>query len=311
VKAVVFAYHEIGYVCLDELLSFGADVSCLFTHLDDPGEEIWFKTPGELAKEHGIPVYTPETLKDPHWTDLIKDANPDVIFSFYYRNLIPKRILEIPGTGAFNLHGSLLPQFRGRCPVNWVLIAGAEKTGLTMHFMEEKPDTGDIIAQRAVDIAPNDTAHTLFLKLVNQARPLMKEILPLLRDKTFTPISQSKLGPSSYFGGRRPEDGLISWEKDAETVRNLVRAVTHPYPGAFTFLDGKKLFVWWAEVEPSAETGPGARNGEILSINPLVVNAGGKALRLTSVQVEGEEEMSGEALAAVHKLKNGILGGSA
>ena len=310
-KAVVFAYHEIGYACLDELLSFGAEVPCLFTHEDDPGEEIWFKTPALLAKEHGIPVYTPLTLKDPHWTDLIKQANPDVIFSFYYRNLIPKGILEIPGTGAFNLHGSLLPQFRGRCPVNWVLIAGAEKTGLTMHFMEEKPDTGDIIARRAVDIGPDDTAHTLFLKLVKEARPLMREVLPRLRDKTFTRISQSELGPSSYFGGRRPEDGLISWDKDVQSIYNLVRAVTHPYPGAFTYLDGKKLFIWWAEVEPSMEAVPGTRNGEIFSINPLLVNAAGMALKLVTVQREGEEEMSGEAFAAVHRIKNGILGGSA
>jgi methionyl-tRNA formyltransferase len=195
--------------------------------------------------------------------------------------------------------------------VNWVLIEGVKKTGLTLHFMEEKPDTGDIIAQRAVDIAPNDTAHTLFLKLVREARPLMKEILPRLKDKTFTRISQSELGPSSYFGGRRPEDGLISWEQGAESVYNLVRAVTHPYPGAFTYLDRKKLFIWWAEVEPSIEVGPGARNGEILSVNPFLVNAGGRALRLTTVQIEGEEEMSGEAYAAVHRLKNGILGGNA
>ena len=310
-KAVVFAYHEIGYVCLDELLAFGADVACLFTHEDDPGEEIWFKTPAALAKEHGIPVYTPETLRDPHWTDLIRQANPDVIFSFYYRNLIPKRILEIPATGAFNLHGSLLPRFRGRCPVNWVLIEGAEKTGLTMHFMEEKPDTGDIIARRAVEIGHADTAHTLFLKLVKEARPLMKEILPRLKDGTFTRTPQSELGPSSYFGGRRPEDGLISWDKDAGSIYNLVRAVTHPYPGAFTRLEGRKLFVWWAEVEPSVEEGMDRRPGEILSVNPLLVMTSGGILRLVTLQLEGEEEMSGEAFAAVHKLKNGILGGSA
>ncbi|MDR2018439.1 MAG: formyltransferase [Syntrophobacterales bacterium] len=310
-KAVVFAYHEIGYACLDELLSFGAHVSCLFTHEDDPGEEIWFKTPVRLAKERNIPVYTPETLKDPRWADLIRQAKPDVIFSFYYRSLIPKRILEIPGTGAFNVHGSLLPQFRGRCPVNWVLIAGAEKTGLTMHFMEEKPDAGDVVAQRAVDITSDDTAHTLFLKLVNEARPLMRDILPRLLDRTFTRISQSELGPSSYFGGRRPEDGLISWEKDARSVHNLVRAVTHPYPGAFTYFDGKKLFIWQTEVEPRMEIDPAVRKGEIISTNPLVVNAGGKALKLVTVEFDGEREISGEAWAAVYISKNRILGGNA
>jgi len=139
----------------------------------------------------------------------------------------------------------------------------------------------------------------------------MREILPRLRDKTFTRIPQSELGPSSYFGGRRPEDGLISWEKDAQSVYNLVRAVTHPYPGAFTYLDGKKLFIWWAEVASSVKVAPGSRSGELFSTDPLLVNAAGTALRLTRVQFEGEEEMSGDAFAAVYKIKNGILGGNA
>ncbi len=307
-RTVVFAYHEIGYECLAELLAFGAEVSCLFTHEDDPGEEVWFKTPAALAKERGIPVYTPESLKDPHWTQLIKDLSPDVIFSFYYRNLIPKAILDIPRTGAFNLHGSLLPRYRGRCPVNWVLIAGETETGLTLHVMEEKPDTGDIIARRAIDISPRDTAHTLFLKMIKEARPLMRDILPALGDGTFTPIRQSDLGPSSYFGGRKPEDGRIFWDRDARAVYNLVRAVTHPYPGAFTYLDGAKLYVWWTETEPSVEVAPDAEEGAVLSEKPFLVNAGGGALRLVTVQREGEEETSGEAFAALYKLKNRRLG---
>ncbi len=309
-KTVVFAYHEIGYSCLKELLDFGAEVSCLFTHDDDPGEEIWFKTPRLLAEERGIPVYTPHTLRDPKWAALIGELHPDIIFSFYYRNLIPREILDIPGTGAFNLHGSLLPLFRGRCPVNWVLIEGRARTGLTLHFMEEKPDTGDIVAQKAIDIAPEDTAHTLFLKMIREAGPLIREVLPALRDRTFTRTRQADLGPSSYFGGRKPEDGLISWQKDAVGVYNLVRAVTHPYPGAFTYLEGRKFYVWWAAVEPSIQVAPDRKAGEVLSVSPFLVNAGGSALRLMTVQLEGENEMSGEEFVARHSVKNRILGGN-
>ncbi|HEY3278457.1 MAG TPA: formyltransferase [Syntrophorhabdaceae bacterium] len=309
-RVVVFAYHEIGYSCLKEVLDFGAEVSCLFTHEDDPEEEVWFKTPRTLAEEHAIPVYTPETLRDPKWASLIRGLKPDVIFSFYYRNMIPKEILDIPTTGAFNLHGSLLPRFRGRCPVNWVLIKGETETGLTLHFMEEKPDTGDIVTQKTIPISPDDTAHTLFLKMIKEAGPLVKEILPKLRDTTFTRMKQADLGPSTYFGGRRPEDGLISWEKDGRSVYNLVRAVTHPYPGAFTWMDGKKLYIWRAQPELSIPVAAGAQSGEVLSENPLLVNAGGTALKLVTVQLDGEDEMGGETFAVRHSLKNRILGGN-
>jgi methionyl-tRNA formyltransferase len=146
--------------------------------------------------------------------------------------------------------------------------------------------------------------------MIEEARPLMRDILPSLRDGTFTRIAQKDLGPSSYFGGRRPEDGLISWEKDARSLYNLVRAVTHPYPGAFTYFEGRRLYVWWAEVESSIEIGPDKERGAILSEDPLLVNTGAGALRLVTVQLEGEKEMSGEGLAAFHRLKNGKLGGT-
>jgi len=306
-RAVVFAYHEIGYVCLEELVSFGAEVSCLFTHVDDPNEEGWFRNPAELAKQKGIPIYTPDNLKEPSWVAMISYMKPDVIFSFYYRNMIPAEILSIPTTGAFNLHGSLLPKFRGRCPVNWVLIEGEKRTGLTLHYMVEKPDAGDIIAQRSVDISFNDTAYTLFMKMAGEARTLMKEILPYIENGSFAGKPQSDMGQSSYFGGRKPEDGLISWQNDAISIYNLTRAVTHPYPGAFTFLDGKKFFVWKAyPLQDQVNAIPGS----IISAKPLVVNTGKGTLKLLTVQLEGEDEIDAEVFAANHIIENKILGGN-
>jgi methionyl-tRNA formyltransferase len=240
-RAVVFAYHEIGHVCLQELIDFGVDVLCLFTHKDNPNEEIWFWRPAGLAEMKKIPIYTPDDLQEQAMVQMIADMKPDVIFSFYYRSIIPKEILTIPAVGSFNLHGSLLPKFRGRCPVNWVLIEGEKKTGLTLHCMVEKPDAGDIIAQRPVDISFEDNAFTLFMKMVSEARILMKEILPHIQDGSFPRIPQANLGPSSYFGGRKPKDGLIAWQKDAISIYNLTRATTHPYPGAFTYLNGRKF----------------------------------------------------------------------
>jgi methionyl-tRNA formyltransferase len=232
---------------------------------------------------------------------------PDVIFSFYYRNMIPREILAVPKIGAFNLHGSLLPKFRGRCPVNWVLIEGEKTTGITLHAMVEKPDAGDIVAQRAIDISFDDNARSLFMKMAKEARTLMKEVLPLIQNGSFQRTPQASLGSSSYFGGRKPEDGLIAWNKDAVSIYNLTRATTHPYPGAFSYLDGKKFFVWQAYPEEGVSNNtPGA----ILSTNPLTVGAGRGTVKLLRVQLEGELEMDGETFAATHDIDNKILGGN-
>jgi len=305
VRAVVFAYQEIGYVCLEELLGAGTDVACLFTHEDDPGEELWFRRPVELAREYDIPVYMPESLTDKRWTAIIRDIRPDIIFSFYYRKMIPNAILEIPRIGAFNLHGSLLPQYRGRCPVNWVLIAGETRTGVTLHCMVEKPDAGDIVSQKEVPIAFEDNVFSVYMKLVGAARELMQDILPHFEAGTFTRMVQT--GPSSYFGGRKPEDGLIDWAKDSLSIYNLTRAVTHPYPGAFTYFEGKRLFVWKAYPEIVSPRDVPA--GTVISEHPLLVRTGSGSLRLISVQLEGEKEIDAAELVSSYVLKNKILGG--
>ncbi len=303
-KAVVFGYQEIGHVCLEELIAFGAQVSCLFTHEDDPREDIWFRKPITIAEKHGIPVYTPVTLKDEHWAKLIGDMAPDFIFSFYYRNMIPKSILDIPRVAALNLHGSLLPKFRGRAPVNWVLVAGERQTGVTLHYMVEKPDAGDIVAQKKIEITPEDDVYTLYMKMTAAARGLMKETLPMLADGTFTRTPQ--IGQSSYFGGRKPEDGVILWQNDALSLYNLTRAVTHPYPGAFTYLQGRKLFIWKAYPEDGVG---GGLPGKIVSLKPLMVSTGKGLLKLLRVQLEGEEEMDAGTFASLHSIENEILGG--
>lgn len=304
-RAAVFAYHEIGYVCLEELISANVEVLCLFTHPDDPAEEIWFRTPRTLAEKHRIPVYEPSTLRDPRWVEMLQGLSPDFIFSFYYRNLLPREILDTATEAALNLHGSLLPRFRGRCPVNWVLIEGEETTGVTLHVMEVKPDAGDIIAQKAVVIDPQDTAHTLFLKMVIAARGLMREILPALEEGTYTRTPQR--GPSSYFGGRKPEDGLIDWQEDAGRIYNLIRAVTHPYPGAYTYLNGKKLYIWQAAMGTGSTNAP---SGAVVSIRPVIITTGNGLLRVLTVQLEGEPEVEAEAFFSSHTLQNAILGGT-
>jgi methionyl-tRNA formyltransferase len=305
VKAVVLAYHEIGYVCLEELIKSRIEVAALFTHKDDPAEEIWFRTPGALAREHGIPVFDPDNPGEPEWVDRIRSFAPDYLFSFYYRHMLPREVLDIPRIAPMNLHGSLLPAFRGRCPVNWVLIKGEKKTGVTLHIMEVKPDAGEIVAQRAVEIAFEDTARTLAEKLAVASGALMREIMPRLESATFDKSPQ--IGTPSYYGGRKPEDGLIDWTVSAENVYNLVRAVTHPYPGAYTMLAEKRLFIWKARPKEGTAEGPA---GTVVSTQPLVIKAGNGLIVVGSVQLEGEKEMDAVAFVEAHKLINKFLGGT-
>lgn len=282
-RAVVFAYHNMGILGIRALLESGFDVPLVFSHEDDPKENRWFGSVVELCREKGIPVHTPGRVNDPPWPGRIRAASPDLLFSFYYRSMLGKEILSIPRMCAMNLHGSLLPKYRGRAPVNWVLVNGETETGVTLHVMTEKPDAGDIVAQAAVPIAFEDTALTLYGKMETAAGTLLAEILPKIASGEF-PRRRNELEKGSYFGGRKAEDGRIDWTRSAVEIYNLVRAVTRPYPGAFSMLGGEKCLIWRARPVP-AEGLPG-----ILEPGKMVV-AGGTSLQaaggcLTSVKTE-------------------------
>ncbi|HMK52574.1 MAG TPA: formyltransferase family protein, partial [Thermodesulfobacteriota bacterium] len=205
-KAVVFAYHNIGIVGLEALAREKFEIQAIFSHLDDPDENIWFGSVVEWAKKNEIPVFCPKSVNTSEWVEMIRNLSPEVIFSFYYRNLLGRDILTIPSAGSFNLHGSLLPAYRGRCPVNWVLLKGEQHTGVTLHHMVAGPDAGDIVGQKEVLIEFEDTARTLYQKLCVKAGELLEELLPLIK-KGIAPRVAQNLKEGSYYGGRRPEDG--------------------------------------------------------------------------------------------------------
>ena len=134
-KAVVFAYHDMGCTGIQALLDAGYDIAAIFTHPDNPGENHFFGSVARLAAEQGIPVWAPEDVNHPLWIERIREMKPDVLFSFYYRNLLGDEILSLAPKGAFNLHGSLLPKYRGRAPLNWVLVNGESETGVRLARM--------------------------------------------------------------------------------------------------------------------------------------------------------------------------------
>lgn len=300
-KAIVLGYHNFGCAGIEALSRHGFEIAAVFTHNDAPSERIWFDSVAEMASGYKIPVFAPEDINHPLWIDKIKDLKPDILFSFYYRDMLKPALLNIPPSGCLNLHGSLLPKYRGRCPINWVLVNGEKETGVTLHYMTPRPDDGDIAARRSMPITDDDTALTLHKKAVQASISLLDEVLPQIKNGTAARIPQDN-SKASYFGGRTPDDGEIDWNQSAEAVRNLVRAVTYPYPGAFSFAGGRKHIFW--KVSGAANTG--GIPGTIISTDPLLISCGQGSVCVEYGQSEDGIYMNGPQLAGQMNLVEGL-----
>jgi len=290
-SAVVFAYHNVGVRCLSVLLAHGIDVPLVVSHQDFPGENIWFESVAALAGRNGLACATPDDPNSPEFVARLMSLAPDFLFSFYYRMMLKPELLATAPRGAFNLHGSLLPKYRGRVPVNWAIINGERETGATLHEMVAKPDAGRIVDQQAVPILPDDTALEVFNKVTVAAEIVLDRSLPALVAGTARLRAQD-LRQGSYFGGRRPEDGRIDWRQPARSVHDLVRAVAPPYPGAFSDIAGVRVRILCTRVEMLREArtgGPGLYRED----DGWFADCGdGKVLRLV------EFDAAGGALAA-------------
>jgi UDP-4-amino-4-deoxy-L-arabinose formyltransferase / UDP-glucuronic acid dehydrogenase (UDP-4-keto-hexauronic acid decarboxylating) len=303
-KAVVFAYHDIGCTGIEALLSAGYEIAAVFTHADDPKENTFYGSVAQLCARKGIPVHAPEDANHPLWIERIAKLSPDYIFSFYYRNLLSDALLATAGKGAFNLHGSLLPSYRGRAPANWVLVNGETETGVTLHRMVKRADAGAILAQQRVDIERSDTALSLHGKLREAAASLLSDALPQLAQGKLSETAQDE-SKATYFGRRTPADGKLVWKRPAEELFNLVRAVTQPYPGAFCAVGEHKLIVWNADVVKGNE---GLAPGRVISVDPLRIACGEDSLVINAGQRnENGLYLSGPQLAAELGLVDGSV----
>lgn len=240
--AVVFAYHNVGVRCLRVLLDQGVQVPLVLTHEDNPSENIWYDSVARVCADREIETITIDDANHPDVVARIRALAPDFLFSFYYRKMLSAEILGIPKRGALNMHGSLLPKYRGRVPTNWAVLNGETETGASLHYMEAKPDAGNLVAQTSVPILGDDTAHEVFQKVVVAAEMTLVRALPQLIAGT-APSIPLELKAGSYFSGRKPEDGRIDWTKSARDVYNLIRAVAPPYPGAFTEIGGERIVI--------------------------------------------------------------------
>jgi len=307
--AVVFAYHDVGCRCLAALLAAGVEVKLVVTHRDDPAEAIWFASVEKLARERGLPVETPEDPGEPAFVARLAALAPDFLFSFYYRRMLSPAVLATARRGAFNLHGSLLPKYRGRVPVNWAVIRGERETGATLHEMVARPDAGRLAGQEAVPIGENDTAAEVFARVTDAAGRVLARALPGLLAGTL-PLAAQDLSAGSYFGGRKPADGRIDWTKPAREIHDLVRGVAPPYPGAFTELDGEAarvLGTWWGE-PPDALPADAPAGALASHEGRAFARAGdGRWLEIRRLEVAGEE-ISPSALAARFAARGARMG---
>ncbi|MCT8347647.1 bifunctional UDP-4-amino-4-deoxy-L-arabinose formyltransferase/UDP-glucuronic acid oxidase ArnA [Photorhabdus temperata] len=293
-KAIIFAYHDIGCVGINALTKAGFDIQAVFTHTDNPTENHFFSSVARLSADLALPVFAPENVNHPLWIERIREMKPDVIFSFYYRDMLSEDILSLASAGAFNLHGSLLPKYRGRAPINWAILHGETETGVTLHKMVLKPDAGDIVAQHKVAIAKTDTSLILHGKMREAAEKLLDQVLPQIKAGTYTATPQDEK-QATYFGRRTAADGEIDWNKSATEINNLIKAVTEPYPGAFTFLGDRKMTIWQASVLNKTHN---KQPGTILSVAPLIIACGQGALEIMSGQNESGLYVQGTRLAA-------------
>jgi methionyl-tRNA formyltransferase len=297
-RAVVFAYHNVGVRCLKVLLAHGVDVALVVTHEDNPNERIWFGSVAATAREYGIDTITPADPNVPEIVERVAQTRCEFIFSFYYRLMLKRELLAIPTRGAYNMHGSLLPKYRGRVPVNWAILNGEHETGATLHQMNEKPDNGDIVDQVAVPILPDDTAAEVFDKVTVAAELTLDRCLKPLLDGTAR-LKRQDLSQGAYFGARKPEDGRIDWHWPARRVHDLVRAVAPPYPGAFCTVGQTRLTVFrtlpvatiQGNAANRAEPSGAAGNSPALFVHndEVLARCGdGQLLRIVAAELDGE-----------------------
>ncbi|MBV9696776.1 MAG: formyltransferase [Gammaproteobacteria bacterium] len=257
-RAVVFAYHDVGVRCLKVLLSGAVEVPLVVTVADDPRENRWYGSVAETAAEYGLRCITPADANDGALLAELRRLRPEFLFSFYYRSLLGAPLLECATRGALNMHGSLLPRFRGRAPTNWAILKGARESGATLHYMVSRADAGDIVDQQAVPILADDDAREVFTKVTVAAEIVLARSLPALLEGR-APRRPQPLLPGEYFGRRRPEDGRIDWRRPAREVHDLVRAVAPPFPGAFTEVEGVRWDIHRTRLggpEPPPGSGP-------------------------------------------------------
>ena len=292
---------------LKSLIDSKYDVCAVFTQPDKPKGRGYKLTPSDvkkLALENNIEVFQPAKLKTGEAFDIIKELNPDIIVVVAYGKILPKEIIEFPKYGCINVHGSLLPKYRGAAPIQWSVINGERKTGVTTMYMDEGLDTGDMILKEETDILENETSGELYERLsVLGAKLLIKTIEEI--ENGSTKREKQDNNNFSYAPMLNKDMALIDWNKSADEIHNLIRGL-NPWPIAFSYINGKRVKIYKSCISNLVGKVP----GEVISEKPFVISCGeNTAIELLEVQYEGKKRMSsGDFLRGYKIEKNMKLG---
>ena len=282
---------------LEALLRSDYKVVGVVTQPDRPkgrGQKLVFSPVKQLAQHHGLPILQPEKMKSPELLQALADWRPDILAVTAFGRILPKNILDLPLGGCVNVHGSLLPQYRGAAPIQWSLINGDTETGITTILMNEGMDTGPMLLQQTVAIEPDDTSAELGNRLSKVGGELLVETLKGLENKTVLPREQDH-DKATYAPPLTKEAGLIDWTKSAEHIANCIRGLS-PWPGCYTFLQGQRLIIWKTVVETQTqrELLPANGPGIITSVDEksFEVVTGNGMLRVTEIQPRNKKRMT-------------------
>jgi methionyl-tRNA formyltransferase len=279
-RIALFGHGIVGQEALRVLGGMDLEVAAIFAHSAAPGD--WQPSLAGDAKTLNIPCFVDTPLSAPETAVQMAALKLDLMVSAYCRELIPQDLLDSARFGGINLHGSPLPKYRGRAPVNWMVLHGETEGGAALHVMTRRADRGALLGVSRFIIGANDTGYDVLLNVRRAGANLLKEHLPAYLAGELEPVPQ---GSGTIFGRRTPADGRIDWTWPATRIRNLVRAVTRPYPGAFADLDGVRVTVWWVELRPDVTLSAGTKSEDG---KKLLVGTGSCALELVDYHVDDE-----------------------
>jgi methionyl-tRNA formyltransferase len=298
---------EIAAVILKALHEAGHTIIGAVTQQDKPkgrGNQVQFPAVKEMALSLDIPVYQPRRVKEPEFIEVLKQLNPDVIVVAAFGQILSKVILELPKFGCINVHASLLPDYRGSAPIQWSILDGEEKTGITIMHMDEGIDTGDMISKEEIILSPKETFGTLHDKLAAAAGPLLIKALADIEAGRATRTKQGD-SKSRYAMILDKSLGHIDFSQPAVKIERLIRGL-NPWPSAYTSLEGKILKIWDADVEPAQTNGV---PGEIIAVrkDALLVQTGEGILAVKELQLEGKKRMTTESFLRGYEVKANIV----
>ena len=305
-KIVYMGTPDFAVRALRALVEAGHQIAAVVTQPDKPkgrGKEMQMTPVKEAALSHNIAVYQPRSVKDPDFMETLRGIEADVIVVAAFRQLLPKEILHMPRFGCLNIHASLLPCYRGAAPIQWAVIDGREKAGVTIMQMDEGLDTGDMLLIKEVPLSPDETGGSLFDKLSEAGSALIVEALKALEGSGLTPVPQT--GESCYAPILTKAMGKIDWNQSAVTIERLIRGL-NPWPSAYSRLNGKTLKLWAAR--SSGEDASPCLPGQIVRVNrrEFGVKTGDGILYITELQPEGKKRMDADAFLRGYPLEEGM-----